>query len=53
MVFDDLLLERQNKCEAGTVTNINHVYNDHVSSDMTKEKFQNNGLSENLRELKY
>jgi len=79
MVFDDLLLERQNKCEAyyirGRHSNvdcfylaqnyfklprqtirknasficlfrqdlksINHVYNDHVSSDVTKEKFRN------------
>ena len=75
MVFDDLLLERQNKCEAyytrgrhsnvdcfylaqnyfklprqtirenanficlfrQDLKNVNHMYNDHVSSDMTKE----------------
>ena len=79
MVFDDLLLERQNKCEAyytrgrhsnvdcfylaqnyfrlprQTIRenanficlfpqdqkNINHIYNDHVGSDMTKEEFRN------------
>ena len=80
MVFDDLLLEKQNKCEAyytkgrrsnvdrfylaqnyfklprQTIRenanficlfrqdlrkNVNHVYNDHVSSDMTKEEFRN------------
>jgi len=79
MVFDDLLLEKQNKCEAyytrnrhsnvdcfylaqnyfkvprqtirenanficlfrQDLKNINHVYSDHVSSDMTKEKFRN------------
>ena len=79
MVFDDLLLEKQNKCEAyytrgrhsivdcfylaqnyfklprqtirenanficlcrQDLKNVNHVYNDHVSSDMTKEEFRN------------
>jgi len=79
MVFDDLLLERQNKCEAyytrgrhsnmdcfylaqnyfklprqtirenanviclflQDLKNVNHVYNDHASSDMTKEEFRN------------
>ena len=78
MVFDDLLLEKQNKCETyylrGRHSNIdcfylsqnyfklprqtirenanficlfpqdlktiNHIYNDHVSSDMTKEEFR-------------
>ena len=82
MVFDDLLLERQNKCEAyytrgrhsnvdcfylaqnyfklprqtirenanficlfrqdlKNVNHVNHVYNDHISSDMKKEEFRN------------
>jgi len=78
MVFDDLLLEKQNKCETYYLRgrhsnidcfylsqnyfklprqtirenanficlfpqdqkNINHIYNDHVSSDMTKEQFR-------------
>ena len=78
MIFDDLLLERQNKCEAyytrgrhsnvdcfylaqnysklprQTIRentnficlfpqdpkNINHIYNDHVNSDMDKEEFR-------------
>ena len=82
MVFDDLLLERQNKCKAyytrgrhsnvdcfylaqdyfklprqtirenanficlfrQDLNNVNHVYNDHVSSDMTKEEFRNTSL---------
>ena len=77
MIFDDLLLEKQNKCEAYYIRgrhsnvdcfylsqnyfklprqtirenanficlfqqdlkNINHIYNDHVSQDMTKEEF--------------
>jgi len=79
MVFDDLLLEKQNKCEdyytrgrhsnvdcfylaqnyfrlprqtirenvnficlfPQDLKNINHIYNDHVSSDMPKEEFRN------------
>jgi len=79
MVFDDLMLEKQNKCEAYYIRgrhsnvdcfylsqnyfklprqtirensnfivlfpqdlkNINHIYNDHVSSDMSKEEFRN------------
>ena len=79
MVFDDLLLEKQNKCEAyytrgrhsnvdcfylaqndfklprqtirenanficlfrQYLKNVNYVYNDHVSSDMTKAEFRN------------
>ena len=79
MVFDDLLMERQNKCEAyytrgrhsnvdcfylaqnyfrlprqtirenanlirlfpQDLENINHIYSDHVSSDMPKEEFRN------------
>jgi len=79
MVFDDLMLEKQNKCEAyyirgrhsnvdcfylsqnyfklprQTITensnfmilfpqdlkNINHIYNDYVSSDMPKDEFRN------------
>ena len=79
MVFDDLLLEKQNKCEAyytrgrhsnvdcfylaqnyfrlprqtirenanficlfrQDLKNINHIYNDHVSCDMSKEEFRN------------
>jgi len=79
MVFDDLMLEKQNKCEAlyirgrnsnvdcfylsqkyfklprqtirensnflvlfpQDLKNINHIYNDHVSSDMTKDEFRN------------
>ena len=78
MIFDDLLLEKQNKCEAYYVRgrhsnvdcfylaqnyfklprqtirentnflclfpqdlkNINHIYNDHVSSDMSKDEFR-------------
>jgi len=78
IVFDDLLLEKQNKCEAyytrgrhsnvdcfylaqnyfrlprqtirenanficlfpQDLKNLNHIYNDHVSSDMTKEEFR-------------
>ena len=78
MIFDDLLLEKQNKCEAYYIRgrhsnvdcfylsqnyfklprqtirenanficlfaqdlkNINHLYNDHVSQDMTKEEFR-------------
>lgn len=78
MIFDDLLLEKQNKCEAYYVRgrhsnvdcfylsqnyfklprqtirenanficlfpqdlkNINHIYSDHVSNDMSKEDFQ-------------
>ena len=78
MVFDDLLLERQNKCEAyytrgrhsnvdcfylaqnyfrlprqtirenanficlfpQDLKNINHIYNDHVSSDISREEFR-------------
>ena len=78
MIFDDLLLEKQNKCEAYYVRgrhsnvdcfylaqnyfklprqtirentnflclfpqdlkNINHIYNDHVSSDMPKDEFR-------------
>ena len=78
VVFDDLLLERQNKCEAyytrgrhsnvdcfylaqnyfklprqtirenanficlfpQDLKNINHIYSDHVSSDMTKDEFR-------------
>jgi len=78
MVFDDLLLEKQNKCEAyytrgrhsnvdcfylaqnyfklprqtirenanficlfpQDLKNVNHIYNDHVSSDMSKEDFR-------------
>ena len=78
MIFDDLLLERQNKCECYYIRgrhsnvdcfyllqnyfklprqtirenanficlfpqdlkNINHIYNDHVSDDMTKEEFR-------------
>ena len=79
MVFDDLLLEKQNKCEAyytrgrhsgvdcfylaqnyfklprqtirensnficlfrQDLKNINNIYNDHVSTDMSKEEFRN------------
>jgi len=79
MVFDDLLVERQNKCEAyytrgrhsnvdcfylaqnyfrlprqtirenarfiylfrQDLKNINHIYNDHVSCDLSKEEFRN------------
>ena len=79
MVFGELLLERQNKCEAyytrgrhsnvdcfylvqkyfglprqtirentnficpfrQDLKNINHIYNDHVSCDMTKDEFRN------------
>ena len=79
MIFDDLLLEPQNKCETYYIRgrhsnvdcfylsqnyfklprqtirenanficifkqdnkNINHIYNDHVSSDMTKDEFRN------------
>jgi hypothetical protein len=79
MIFDDLLLEKQNKCESYYIRgrhsnvdcfylsqnyfklprqtirenanficlfpqdlkNINHIYNDHVSSDMPKEEFRN------------
>ena len=79
MIFDDLLLERQNKCECYYICgrhsnvdcfylsqnyfqvprqtirenanficlfpqdlkNINHVYNDYVGEDMTKEEFRN------------
>ena len=79
MVFDDLLLEKQNKCEAyytrgrhsnvdcfylaqnyfklprqtirenvnficlfpQDLKNLNHIYSDHVSSDMTKDEFRN------------
>jgi len=79
MVFDDLQLERQNKCEAyytrgrhsnvecfylaqnyfklprqtirenanficlfpQDLKNINYIYNDHVSIDMTKDEFRN------------
>ena len=78
MIFDDLLLEKQNKCEAYYVRgrhsnvdcfylaqnyfklprqtirentnflclfpqdlkNINHIYNDHASSDMSKDEFR-------------
>ena len=76
MIFDDLLLERQNKCECHYIRgsnvdcfylsqnyfklprqtirenanficlfpqdlkNINHIYNDHVGEDMTKEEFR-------------
>ena len=78
MVFDDLLLEKQNKCEANytrgrhcnvdcfylaqnyfklprqtirenanficlfhqDLKNVNHIYNDHVGSDMTIEEFR-------------
>lgn len=78
MIFDDLLLEKQNKCESYYIygrhsnvdcfylsqnyfklprqtirenanficlfrqdlKNINHIYNDHVSQDMTKEEFR-------------
>ena len=78
MVFGDLLLQKQNKCEAyylrgrqsnidclylfqnyfklprqiirenanficlfpQDLKNVNHIYNDHVSSDMTKEQFR-------------
>lgn len=78
MIFDDLLLEKQNKCESYYIRgrhsnvdcfylsqnyfklprqtirenanficlfpqdqkNINHIYNDHVSQDMTKEEFR-------------
>jgi len=78
MIFDDLLLEKQNKCESYYVRgrhsnvdcfylcqnyfklprqtirenanficlfpqdlkNINHIYNDHVSQDMSKEEFR-------------
>jgi len=78
IVFDDLMLERQNKCESyytrgrhsnvdcfylsqnyfrlprqtirenanficlfrQDLKNINHIYSDHVSSDMTKEEFR-------------
>jgi len=78
IIFDDLLLERQNKCEAyytrgrhsnvdsfylaqnyfklprqtirentnficlfpQDLKNVNHIYNDHVSSDMSKEEFR-------------
>lgn len=78
MIFDDLLLEKQNKCESYYIRgrhsnvdcfylsqnyfmlprqtirenanficlfrqdhkNINHIYNDHVSSDMTKDEFK-------------
>ena len=78
MIFDDLLLERQNKCECYYIRgrhsnvdcfylsqnyfklprqtirenanficlfpqefkNINHIYNDHVGDDMTKEEFK-------------
>ena len=78
MIFDDLLLERQNKCEyyyirgrhsnvdyfycsqnyfklpkqaitenanficlfPQDLKNINHIYNDHVGEDMTKEEFR-------------
>ena len=78
MIFDDLLLERQNKCECYYIRgwhsnvdcfyfsqnyfklprqtirenvnficlfpqdlkNINHIYNDHVGDDMTKEDFR-------------
>jgi len=79
MVFDDFMLEKQNKCEAYYIRgrhsnvdcfylsqnyfelprqtirensnfmalfpqdlkNINHIYNDHVSSDMPKDEFRN------------
>ena len=79
MIFDDLLLEKQNKCESYYVRgrhsnvdcfylsqnyfklprqtirenanficlfpqdlkNINHIYNDHVSHDMSKDEFRN------------
>ena len=79
MIFDDLQLEKQNKCETYYIRgrhsnvdcfylaqnyfmlprqtirenanficlfpqdlkNINHIYNDHVSTDMTKEEFRN------------
>ena len=79
MIFDDLLLEKQNKCESYYIRgrhsnvdcfylsqnyfklprqtirenanficlfpqdlkNINHIYNDHVSQDMSKEEFRN------------
>ena len=78
MIFDDLLLERQNKCECYYIRgrhsnvdcfylsqnyfklprqtirenanficlfpqdlkNINHIYNDHVGDDMTKDEFR-------------
>ena len=78
MIFDDLLLERQNKCEyyyirgrhsnvdcfylsqnyfklprqtirenanficlfPQDLKNINHIYNDHVGDDMTREEFR-------------
>ena len=68
MILDDLLLERQNKCEcyyirgrqnyfklprqtirehanficlfSQDLKNINHIYNDHVGDDMTKEQFR-------------
>ena len=78
MIFDDLLLEKQNKCESYYIRgrhsnvdcfylsqnyfklprqtirenanficlfpqdlkNINHIYNDHVSSDMSKDEFK-------------
>ena len=78
MIFDDLLLEKQNKCECYHIRgrhsnvdcfylsqnyfklprqtirenanficlfpqdlkNINHIYNDHVGDDMTKEEFR-------------
>ena len=78
MIFDDLLLEKQNKCESYYIRgrhsnvdcfylsqnyfklprqtiienanficlfpqdlkNINHIYNDHVGDDMTKEVFR-------------
>ena len=78
MIFDDLLLERQNKCECyyirgrqsnvdcfylsqnyfklprqtirenanficlfpQNLKNINHIYNDHVGEDMTREEFR-------------
>lgn len=78
MIFDDLLLEKQNKCESYYIRgrhsnvdcfylsqnyfklprqtirenanfivlfkqdqkNINHIYNDHVSDDMTKDEFK-------------
>ena len=79
IIFDDMLLEKQNKCESYYIRgrhsnvdcfylsqnyfklprqtirenanflcifpqdlkNINHIYNDHVSSDMLKEEFRN------------
>ena len=74
MIFDDLLLEKQNKCECYYIRgrhsnvdcfyllqnyfklpresanficlfpqdlkNINHIYNDHVGEDMSKEEFR-------------